>query len=171
MNKYLIVLLVIVIGCNSQNSTNEIEENKLLGDWQFLDARGNYIEAFFSDSAYFIYNMNMGKSPKWSYFLKNDSMYTNIDKRKPGLHKTADINWIDNNKVIIITQFTRDTMERIEGAEITLQNSNLKSDSAKFSDAFNIRHEDYLLAKGILTPEEVKEFKEKKIVPEDILRK
>lgn len=171
MKKYLFALLIILIGCNPQPSANEKEKNKLLGDWQFLDIRGNYVEALFEDSTYFIYNMSMGHSPKWNYFVKNDSMYTNIDQRRPGIHKTADINWIDNNKVIIITQFSRDTMDRIKDAVITLQNTDPKSDSAKFREAFNQRHEDYLLAKGILTPEEVKEFKETKIIPEDVLRK
>jgi len=171
MNKYLFVLLIVIIGCNTNTSIDEKVENKLLGNWQFLDTRGNYIEALFEDSTYFIYNMSMGHSPKWKYFLRNDSLYTNIDQRRPGIHKTADINWIDDDKVVIVTQFSTDTMDRIKDAVITLENTDIKSDSAVYREAFNQRHENYLLEKGILTPEEVKDFKEKKIVPEDILKK
>ncbi len=171
MKKYLFALLVILIGCNPQPSANEKEKNKLLGDWQFLDIRGNYVEAFFDDSTYFIYNMSMGKSPKFNYFIINDSLYSNVDKRKPGINKIAEIIWINNDKVLMRTEFSRDTMQRLKDAAITLGVTDLKRDSAVFKEAMDKRYEDYLLAKGILTPEEIKEFKETKIIPEDVLRK
>ena len=171
MKKYLFALLVILIGCNPQPSANEKEKNKLLGDWQFLDIRGNYVEAFFDDSTYFIYNQKMGHSPKFNYFIINDSLYSNVDKRKSGINKTAQIIWLNENKVIMRTEFSRDTMDRITEAAITLGNTDLKRDSAIFREAISNRHEDYLLAKRILTPEEIKEFKETKIIPEDVLRK
>lgn len=167
MRLFLVVLITFLIGCNV---VDEKKENTLKGNWQFIDLRGNYIEALFEDSTYFVYNVSMGHSPKWKYFVRNDSLFSIVDSKRPDRRKVSEIRWIDKNLVIIKSQFSSDTMDRIKDTEITLQNTDLKGDSVKFREAFNQRHEDYLLLKGILTPEEVKEFKEKKIVPEDILR-
>jgi len=168
MRLILVIVIALMIGCNS---VDKPKDNTLKGSWQFIDLRGNYIEALFEDSTYFVYNISMGgPSPKWNYFVRNDSLFTIVDSRRPDRHKVSEVSWLDSDKVIVRSQFSSDTMDRIKITDITLQNTDLKGDSAKFRDAFNQRLEDYLLLKGILSPEEVKEFKENKVVPEDILR-
>lgn len=166
--RYILVLAAaLLLGCNT---VEDQEKNQLAGNWQFLDIRGNYIEALFEDSTYFVYNTSLGHSPKWKYFVRNDSLCSILDNKRPDMYKKSEITWLDNDKVIVKSQYSSDTMDRIKGGEITMQNTDLKRDSAKFRGAFNQRHENYLLLKGILSPEEVKEFKENKVVPEDILR-
>jgi len=168
MRLFLVVLITFMIGCNA---VDEKKENTLMGNWQFIDLRGNYIEALFEDSTYFVYNISMGgPSPKWNYFVRNDSLCSILDPKRPDMYKKSEITWLDNDKVIVKSQYSSDTMDRIKDSEITLQNTDLKRDSANFRGAFSQRLEDYLLLKGILSPEEVKEFKENKVVPEDILR-
>lgn len=168
MRLFIVIVIAFLIGCNT---VEEKKENTLKGNWQFIDLRGNYIEALFKDSTYFVYNISMGgPSPKWNYFVRNDSLFTIVDSRRSDRYKVSIVRWLDNDKVIVRSQFSSDTMDRIKVADITLQNTDLKGDSAKFRGAFNQRLEDYLLLKGILSPEEVKEFKENKVVPDDILR-
>ena len=172
MKKYLrfsnfVFLAVLMISCG-QVQENEEKVNPIEGNWAFLDMRGNYNEAYFGDSLYYTFNHSFGHAPEFKYELRGDSLYSNIDKRKTGLNFIANLTWLDQDTVIFKTEFTKDTLNRIFDAVVRLDNTNLESDSIQFMDAFNQRYEDFLIAKGILSTEEVKRFKEKQIVPDDI---
>ena len=165
MKKY-ILLLIILAACNQVEEKN-IPENKLEGNWAFLDGRGNHTEAFFGDSIYFIFNRVYGKMPDYRYFIKNDSLFSNIDKRKTGLNRIAQLRWLNDDKVILTTEFSRDTLERILNSKITLENTDTKKDSLKFYEALNIRYENFLISKGIISKEEIEEFKRTGVPPKD----
>jgi hypothetical protein len=170
MKKTVIVLLVFIIACSSPTEQKKAN-NKLKGDWAFLDKRGNYNEAFFGDSVFFTYNKINGKMPDFKYKVVNDSLYSNFEKPKPALSRIAGIKWISENRVILSTEFVHDTLEPISESGFLLSNTNFKKDSAKFvKDHFN-RYEAFLIKRGILSADEVRDFKEKGIVPEDLKKK
>jgi len=169
MHRLLYFLLILFVACNPQTTEEEAIENDILGNWSFLDGRGNYTEAFFGDSTYITFNLVKGASPVFSYVVKNDSLYSNIDKRKTGLNRIAAFNWLNKDNVILVTEFSRDTLERISDPENTLQHIDLKSDSAVYLDAIKKRYEDFLVRKGILSQEEIDQYKNDSIVPEDVI--
>jgi len=166
MKKHLL-FLILLAACNQIEEKN-IPKNELKGNWAFLDGRGNYSEAFFGDTVYFIFNRVYGKMPDYRYFVKEDSLYSNIDKRKMGLNRIAHLMWLNNDKVIFTTEFSRDTLERIVKQEITLENTDFKKDSLKYYEALNNRYENFLISKGIIFKEEMEKFKETGIPPEDV---
>ncbi len=170
MNKISFLLLILIIACNPQKNSEEENTNMINGNWSFLDGRGNYNEAFFNDSTYITYNLKYGTSPYYSYVVINDSLYSNIDKRKPGLNRIAEFFWLNADKVVLVTEFSRDTLDRIKNLQLTLQNTNPAKDSSVFFGAIKKRYENYLISKGILTQEEIEQFKNDSLVPEDVLK-
>ena len=170
MKNLLYLFLILIIACNPQSGNEEKKSNTIAGDWAFLDGRGNYNEAFFGDSTYITYNLVYGASPYYYYVIKNDSLYSDIDKRKPGLNKIAEFSWLNQNKVILVTEFSRDTLDRILDAKNTLQNTDPVSDSLIFFNAIKKRYEDFLVSKGIMTLEEIEKFKNDSIIPEDVVK-
>ncbi|MBM3436543.1 MAG: hypothetical protein FJY07_10055 [Bacteroidetes bacterium] len=165
---FVLVLLLTLISCNSKQAGKALPENKMKGNWAFLDGRGNYNEAYFADSTFVTYNMVMGKAPEFRYALKNDSLYTNTNKRKKGLNRIARVEWLDGNKVIFTTEFSRDTLERITGENITLETTDPKTDSIFFKTQITRRYEKFLVTRGIITPEEIDAFKKEGAVPGDV---
>ena len=162
-----IILILFIIACNSPSEKQE-PINNLKGNWAFLDKRGTYNEAFFDDSTFFTYNMVNGKMPEFGYKVINDSLYSNFDKSTEVLTRIAGIEWISDNRVILSTEFVHDTLEPVFDSGILLSNTDFKKDSSDFVKAHYIRYEAFLIKRGILSPDEVKEFKEKGKVPEDV---
>jgi hypothetical protein len=171
MKNLLFILLLFTASCNLEGKKESKPTSPLSGNWGFLDIRGNYNEAFFTDSTYVTYNMVHGLSPVFQYFIKNDSLCSNINKRKPGLNRIAKINIITPDSIILITEFSRDTIGRLKDEEVTLENTDPKKDSMLFRQEIYKRYEAFLLAKGIIKPEEVEEFKKNNKIPEDVLKK
>jgi phage portal protein BeeE len=170
MRNLLILLFVVVASCSFERKEEPKPKGPLNGNWVFLDVRGNYNEAYFTDSTYITYNMVYGLSPVFMYFIKNDSLYSNIDKRKKGLHRIAKIKVITPDSIILTTEFSRDTIGRMGAEKITLSNTDPKKDSVLFRTEIYKRYEAFLLAKGIIKPEEVEAFKKEKKVPEDVIK-
>jgi len=169
MKKILIsILFIAVVSCNFERK--EEPKSPLSGNWAFLDVRGNYNEAFFDDSTYITYNMVHGLSPEFRYFVKNDSLYSNIGKRKKALQRIAKIRILTSDSIILTTEFSRDTLGRMGGETVTLENTSPQKDSVLFRQQINRRYEAFLLSKGIIKPEEVEEFKKYNKVPEDVLK-
>jgi|GEM_PF-2205966 hypothetical protein len=172
--KYLFIPFLICLtctACNHRQAGNKSVENKLKGNWAFLDGRGNYNEAYFADSTFVTYNMVMGKAPEFRYFIKNDSLFTNTDKRKKGLNRIARVEWLDSNKVIFTTEFSRDTLDRISGENVTLETTDPGKDSVLFRTNITQRYEKFLVSRGIITPEEMEAFKKEGTVPKDVKEK
>ncbi len=170
MKKTIIYLILFLFACNPKQESKSNVENTLKGNWCFLDGRGNYNEAFFSDNTYLTYNAKYGIAQIYNYKVNNDSLYSNVDRRKKGLNRIAKISWL-KDKVVMITEFSRDTMERIKDTGMTLETMNPNVDTAKFHEAFNKRYEDFLVKKGILSKEEIEQFKKDRKVPEDVIEK
>jgi hypothetical protein len=171
MKKIHLIFIIFTFACNPVTIKENKTVNRLKGNWAFLDLRGNYNEAFFNDTSYITYNLIRGVSPEFRYFIKNDSLWSNIDKRKKGLNRIAKIQWLEENKVILITEFSRDTLEKLTDEKITLENINPGKDSVLFREAIHKRYENFLVSKGIITTGEIKEFKKKKTIPDDVIKK
>ena len=167
MKKTILILFVFIMACNSPTAKKKTV-NKLKGDWAFLDKRGTYNEAFFGDSIFFTYNKINGKMPEFNYKVVNDSLYSNFEKSKKTLSRIAGIKWISENRVILSTEFVHDTLEPILGNGFLLSNTDFKKDSSDFVKAHFERYEAFLIRHGILSPEEVKEFKEEGKIPDDV---
>ena len=167
MKNFLIILLIFMASCNFEKQRTN-SRSPLSGNWAFLDMRGNYNEAYFTDSTYITYNMVHGLSPVFKYVIKNDSLWSNINKRKPGLHRIAKINVITPDSIILVTEFSRDTIGRLMGEKITLENTDPKKDSVLFRAEIYRRYEAFLLAKGIIKQQEMEEFKKFNKIPEDV---
>ncbi len=162
MKKFLIIVLIFT-GCRANIKQ---DEKSVKGNWAFLDKTGNYNEAWFDTDDYVTYNRFGGLMPPFKYAVKNDSLYSTFGKRG-NLKPVAKLIWINNDKFVIFNESTRDTLERIEAGEMLLSNTDVKSDSAGFRNAFEKRYEDFLVGKGILTREEIEEFKKSKHIPEN----
>ena len=167
MKNITFFIFIFILACSSPPEKNQVI-NRLKGNWAFLDKRGTYNEAFFGDSTFFTYNMINGKMPEFGFKVKNDSLYSNFDKSAKVLIRIAGIKWISDNRVILSTEFVHDTLEPILESGMLLSNTDLKKDSIEFVKAHYIRYEAFLISRGILSPEEVKEFKEKGKVPDDV---
>jgi hypothetical protein len=170
MRIVLIFIFLVAVSCNTQRKEESKPKSPLYGNWAFLDIRGNYNEAFFTDSTYITYNMVHGLSPVFNYYIKNDSLYSNIDKRKKGLNRIAKIKIISADSILLTTEFSRDTIGRMTGANVTLENTSPKKDSVLFRMEIYKRYEAFLLAKGIIKPEEVEVFKKENKIPEDVIK-
>lgn len=164
------LLLILMFACNPKTIEEKDISNNIYGNWSFLDGNGNYNEAFFDDSTYVTFNLKYGLSPAFNYVIVNDSLYSNVDKRKSGLNRIAKFSWLNNDKVVLVTEFSRDTLDRIIDSQSTLQNTDPTKDSIDFFDGLKKRYEYFLIAKGILTKEEVEQFKNDSIVPDDVIK-
>ncbi len=167
MKKILVIFcfLTVFYACSS------IQEDKgsvLQGYWAFLDRYGNYNEALFDEHSYATVNRFVMEPPRFRYMVKNDSLWTNNDRRKEGMAPIAKLTWLDNNHVVFNTEFVSDTLERVTNASITLANTDPKGDSSVFWPAFYDRYEQYLIKRGIITQEEAKAFRENQVIPKDI---
>lgn len=161
-----------MFACNQQPANQkEISTNPLQGNWNFLDKYGNYNEAYFGDSTYKTINKYFKEELAFKYFVKNDSLYSNLDKRKKGMSALAGLKFLSHDSVIISTEFVRDTLSRIKDYKLTLQNTNPFMDSVNFFQAFEKRYENLLISKGIITAEEAREFHEKQTIPQDVIKK
>jgi len=171
--RYIVIIFVVLVACNPQSNDNLKDgmESKLAGSWGFLDKYGNYNEALFKDSNFVTYNKVYGLFPELKYYLSGDSLFTDADKRKKGLHPIAEIEWINDNKVVFKSEFSSDTLERLIDQEIMLDNTDVKKDSLKYREAFILRYEQMLVDRGITTWEEIRQFKEQGVVPDDIHQK
>ena len=167
MKNLLILLLIFMASCNFERQSIS-SRSPLYGIWAFLDMRGNYNEAYFSDTTYITYNMVHGLSPVFKYVIKNDSLYSDINKRKPGLHRIAKISVITPDSIILVTEFSKDTIGRLKEEKITLENTDPKKDSVLFRSEIYRRYEAFLLAKGIIKQQEMEEFKKFNKIPEDV---
>jgi hypothetical protein len=96
-------------------------------------------------------------------------LYSDVDRRKPGLNRIAEFTWLNSDKVVLATEFSKDTLERIKDPTYTLQNTDPVKDSVLFYNAMNIRYENFLILKGILTKEEIEQFKKDSTIPEDVI--
>jgi hypothetical protein len=163
-----VMILLALIACSPKQGGKPLPENKMKGNWAFLDGNGNYNEAFFADSTFRTYNIKMGAAPVFGYAVRGDSLFTDNDKRRPGLHRIALVEWLNLDKVIFTTEFTKDTLERILGDIVTLETTDPDKDSVLFKTHITIRYENYLIAKGIITAEELEAYKKNKIIPKDI---
>ncbi len=161
--KKLLIILLLFAGCTTNNKQ---KEPLITGNWAFLDKAGNYNEAFFDTTEYVTYNRRGGLMPSFKYAVKNDSLYSTFGKTKE-LKAVAKLIWINDDKFVIYNESTRDTLERIQTNNMTLQNTDAKADSTKFRDDFERRYEDFLVGKSILSREEIEEFKKKNKVPKD----
>lgn len=169
LRSFIIFSLVYIVSCQPYGK-EKAPEKSLPGNWGFLDPYGNYNEAFFSDTSYVTYNRVYGLMPSFPYKYLNDSLWSTIDKRKEGFAPVAEIKWLDDDRFVIRTEFHADTLERITEAKIHLGNTDPGSDSLLFREAFNIRYEDFLVRRGILTREEIENFKKDSIIPDDVLK-
>lgn len=168
MKKIPYLLLILIIACNPKAGNEDQKINTIVGNWSFLDSRGNYCESSFNDSTFISFNLAYGATPYFNYVVKNDSMYSTIDKQKSGISKIAAFTWLSPDKVVISTQFSKDTLERLKEANITLGNTDPVEDSAIFYSAIKTRYEEFLVSKGIMTLEEIEQFKKDSIIPEDV---
>jgi hypothetical protein len=170
MKKLIYLLIVLFFACNPRSEKEISNLNTIHGDWAFIDGGGNYTEAFFGDTAYITYNIRFGASPYYKFFVKNDSLYSNIGMRVSTMRKIAEFTWLDDGRVILVTEFTRDTLERILNDKRTLQYLDPVIDSTLFKNAMKVRFEEFLISKGIITREEAEQFKTDSIIPEDVIK-
>ncbi len=159
--KRLIFILLLLSGCTQNNKQ---QMHSVAGNWAFLDKAGNYNEAFFDTAEYLTYNRFGGVMPSFRYVVKNDSLYSTFGKTKD-LKPVAKLIWINDDKFVIFNASTRDTLERIKSDKMLLGNTDVKADSAAFRNAFEERYEDFLVGKGILSRQEIEEFKKNKKIP------
>lgn len=162
-----ILLLIILSGFLSCQHQNQ-ETFTLKGNWQFLDKRGLYNETLFEDSTFFTYRQHTGFSPVFEYHIKADSFYANVDRRKEGKIPIAQITLMEDGRIMLTTEFVRDTLQRIPENEYTLSHLLIEQDTSKYEARFQARLENFLIEKGITTREEIDDFKNNGKLPKDL---
>jgi hypothetical protein len=105
-----------------------------------------------------------------AYSIHGDTLHSVVPAANEKRVILARLAWIDSDHVVISTEFVSDTLSRMTNPAITLQNTDPFRDSLKFFTAFHERYVEYLIDKGIVTEDEVRAFRERKEVPEDIRR-
>ena len=173
-NTWLFLLIVLLGAC--QQKSPKIEEKKekaptLAGHWQFLDKYGNYNEAYFADTLYQTMNRFVDRNVLVKYYVEDDTLHSVMEMRGGDRVILAGLEWLDRDHVVIATEFVSDTLVRMKNPDISLQNTDPFTDSVTFFNAFYTRYENFLVEKGIITPEEAKAFREQREVPGDVLRK
>ena len=152
MKYYLFVLsLVLLFSC--QNSKKE-QHNVLYGDWQFLTSNGDYNEAFFTDTSYLSYNLKFGLFPVAYYFIRNDTLFSDADKRSKGQSAIARFASIEENRIIIINAFSQDTLYRIKEGKNLISSVSFPENESAFKTDFMERYKAFLLERGIIDEEE-----------------
>ncbi len=146
LTKFSVLLLFLFFSCVSPERR---KHSVLQGDWQFLNSRGEYSEAYFTDSTYISFHMITGLTPEAHYFLRNDTLFSNADRHRKGLMPMATFRKISKDKIVLGNPFTKDTLERIQGEE-RLSQMHFPADSARFVKAFQKRYHDFLFGKGII---------------------
>lgn len=165
-------MLILLAACHQDPGQKILSaERGLPGNWGFLDPNGNYNEAFFGDSTYVTYNRIYGLMPGFNYKYSNDSLWSTLNNSEKGMAPVAGVEWLNENRLVIHTRFHSDTLERITGGGVHLGNTDPLADSLLFREAFNLRYEDFLVRRGILTREEIESFKRDSIIPEDVQQK
>lgn len=164
MNKYTFTFLVFILACSSTKENKNVI-NELKGEWAFIDKYGTYVEAFFTDSIFYTYNMVNGKMPDLNYNVKNDSLYSSLRKHEK-MGAIAGLQWLANDKIVLSTKFVNDTLERISVDYEKIDTTGILLSSGSYFEAYKKRYEAFLIRKGILIPEEIKAFKEKGEVPD-----
>ncbi len=166
--------MALVMACQPQgrnkSASGSGDQSPLSGNWQFLDKFGNYNEAYFADSVYQTINRFVDRNLRVSYTIHGDTLRSVVPTADDKRVILARLAWIDNDHVVISTEFVSDTLSRMENPAITLQNTDPFRDSLKFFTAFNERYVEYLILKGIVTEEEVRAFRERGEVPVDVMR-
>lgn len=171
MNWKWIFIALVMTGCTPKEKAGEIKGpglNTLAGNWHFLDKSGNYNEAWFTDTTYRTINRFANGGEVLQYDIKNDSFYADPGRIKYGLRPIAGIQWIDHDRVVLFTEFVRDTLARMDDTGSTLQNTDPAVDSLRFYTDFYRRYASFLISKGILTEEEVRAFRGSGELPADI---
>jgi hypothetical protein len=163
---FMVLFLALFLQCTQIQKEKPID---LLGLWGFLDAYGNYNEAYFDSSTYKTMNRFVPEPPGFNYLVQNDTLFSDVDKRKPGMNPIAALKWIEHDQVVFIGEFVADTLYRLKDATIHLGNSDPIKDSANFWPAFYARYESFLIKRGIITEEDAKQFRESGEIPADVL--
>lgn len=171
--RYLwILILVGIISC--QHATEKKVEKRiadpLAGYWQYLDKYGNYNEVHFDGKHYQTINRFVDKNVTFPYKVNNDSLYSTADRRHEGMTAVACIDLMDDGRVVLYTDFFRDTLYKLDHVKNTLVDTDPFSDSLSFYQAFYKRYEQFLIQRGIVTEEEILQFHEEGKVPEDVKR-
>lgn len=155
---YAIVLSILLFNNCQIDSEDEPVENQIKGNWAFLNVAGHYNEAYFGDSTYMTYNQVYGALPELRYELKSDSLWSEFNRGDilDSIRPIAKIEWLDINHMVIVMKNVRDTLQRVTGEGITLEQYS-KSTKGQFMKDFMTRYEEFLLERGILTEEEIQE--------------
>lgn len=121
-NTLQFVLLVVVLSCSKINNVE--------GNWGALDEKNNYSELFFETEYIRVYSEIGGIISPLTYFVENDSLFTNILNYK--------IIKLNRDSLILESESTILNLKRIKkGFKLSdYTNENLED---KFKDAFYIR--------------------------------
>ena len=144
------VLILLLLSCQE---SDKVKHNPLYGDWQFLTSNGDYNEAFFTDTTYLSYNKRIGLFPVAHYFMRNDTLFSDADKRSKGQNAIARFSSIEKNRIIIINAFSQDTLYRIEEKGKLISTVSFPENESEFKAAFMERYKAFLLARGIIDEE------------------
>jgi hypothetical protein len=156
MKNYVLVILLAVILLSSCQDSKKERHNVLYGDWQFLTSNGDYNEAFFTDTTYLSYNVKIGLFSVAHYFIRNDTLFSDADKRSKGQSAIARFASIEKDRVIIINAFSQDTLYRINENKNVISNISFPDEESEFKDSFMERYEAFLLERGIIDDESSK---------------
>ena len=88
------------------------------------------------------------------YFIKNDTLFSDADKRNKGQSAIASFHSIEKDRIIIINRFSQDTLYRIMSGEHLISNTTLPAKKEKFKASFMKRYKAFLLERGIIDKEE-----------------
>ena len=162
----MVLFLALILQCTHNPKEKPFE---LPGLWGFLDAYGNYNEAYFDSASYKTMNRFVPEPPMFNYLVQNDTLFSDVDKRKSGMNPIAALKWIERDRVVFIGEFVSDTLYRLKDASIHLGNSNPIKDSASFWPAYYSRYESFLISRGIITLEDANQFRESGEIPDEVL--
>jgi len=160
-----ILFLLFAVSCDNNSEKIKFTIN---GDWAFIDGHGFYNETHFSDSTFFSFHQTGSFSPIFNYHIKNDTFFANIDYEKVGNLPVATIEHLPDSRIVLMTEFVKDTLERINDKAI-LSNLIVDKDTNTFFQNFQLRHEKFLVLKGITTQEEINSFRSTGEAPDDIV--
>lgn len=160
------LFLALFLQCTQISKEKPVD---LQGLWGFLDAYGNYNEAYFDSSTYKTMNRFVPEPPMFNYLVQNDTLFSDVDKRKSGMNPIAALKWIERDRVVFIGEFVSDTLYRSKDVTNHLGNSDPMKDSASFWPAFYSRYESFLISRGIITEEDAIQFRESGEIPDEVL--
>jgi hypothetical protein len=164
---FKVLFIALILQCANNSKEKPVE---LQGLWGFLDAYGNYNEAYFDATSYKTMNRFVSDPPMFNYWVQNDTLFSDVDKRKSGMNPVAAIQWLDADRVVFTGEFVSDTLYRLKGVSIHPGNSDPIKDSIIFWPAFYARYEAFLISRGIISEEDAIQFRESGRIPEDVLK-